>query len=92
MEILFFQKLPILITKDKIIAAKEYFGTNLKSITSWINPFNDKRSMMIYTAQNAKDLIKCNRIPYNNGITIAKSNEVIKYGIFKNPDRVWVCE
>ena len=48
--------------------------------------------MMIYTAQNAKDLIKCNRIPYNNGITIAKSNEVIKYGIFINPDRVWVCE
>jgi len=33
--------------------------------------------MMIYTAQNAKDLIKCNRIQYNNGITIAKSNEVI---------------
>lgn len=66
--------------------------TNLQLITSWINPSNDKRSMMIYTAQNAKDLIKCNRIPYNNGITIAKSNEVIKYGIFKNPDRVWVCE
>ena len=87
-----FQKLPILITEDKIIADKEYFGTNLQLITSWINPFNDKRSMMIYTAQNAKDLIKCNRIPYNKGITIAKSNKVIKYGVFKNPDRVWVCE
>ena len=65
--------------------------TNLQLITSWINPFNDKRSMMIYTAQNAKDLIKCNRIQYNNGITIAKSNELIKYRIFKNPVRVCIC-
>ncbi len=86
-----FQKLPILITKDKIIAAKEYFGTILQLITSWINPFNDKRSMMIYTAQNAKDLIKCNR-HYNKGITIAKSNKVMKYGVFKNPGRVLVCK
>lgn len=87
-----FQNLPILITKDKIIADKVDFETNLQLITSWINPSNDKRSMMIYTAQNAKDIIKCNRISYNNGITIAKSNEVITYGIFKNPDRAWVCE
>ena len=76
-----FHKLPTLITKDKIIAAKEYFRTYLQLISSCINPFNDKRSMMIYTAQNAKDLIKCNRIQYNKGITIAKSNEVIKRNI-----------
>ena len=52
---------------------------------------NDKKSMMNYTAQNAKDFIKCNR-PYIKGIDIAKSNKVMKYGVFKNPGRVWDCE
>ncbi len=87
-----FNELPIRIYDNKIVAEKEYIGNNLQLVTGWINPYNQDRSMLIYTAQQTEDIIRSNRIPYGSGYTIAEANKVIYYGNFNNPGQIWMCE
>lgn len=49
-------KIPISITDSYIFTNKKVSGTDLQLITSWVNPFNAKNSMVIYTAQKVEDI------------------------------------
>lgn len=44
-------KIPIAITDSYILTNKVIKGTDLQLVTSWTNPFNENKAMVIYTAQ-----------------------------------------
>jgi hypothetical protein len=46
--------LPIQISPDRIVAAKTFNQSNLKVISTWVNPDNPNKFMIIYTAQKGE--------------------------------------
>ena len=76
-------KLPITIADDQIVAKEIIKGTNFQIVTSWLNPYNPKKAMIIYTAQQVEDLKDYFYSPYKDGnnywigknlVTITKGN------------------
>lgn len=48
--------LPVTILEDCILTNKTIRGNDLQIVTSWVNPFNSKKSMVVYTAQRTEDI------------------------------------
>jgi len=48
--------IPIKITDNYIISNKIINGTDLQLVTSWVNPYNNKKAMVIYTAQKIESI------------------------------------
>lgn len=58
----YMDKFPFQIKSDRIIADTVYFGTGLRFITAWPNPYNPNEGLLIYTAQQAKDIVEINSV------------------------------
>ncbi|HHC80222.1 MAG TPA: DUF4932 domain-containing protein [Flavobacteriia bacterium] len=88
----YIDNIPIKITKNCIISNKIVKGTNLQLVTSWISPFNDKKSMIIYTAQkidNIKDFFfSVSKDQYH--YWIAENLIPIDVGNYEKYSRVWM--
>jgi len=88
----YIDKLPVKITDNHIISNKIVKGTNLQLVASWISPFNDKKTMVIYTAQkieNIKDFFfSTSKDQYH--YWIAKNLIPIDVGNYEKYSRVWM--
>ena len=86
------QEMPIIITKEKIVAGDEFLGSNFKAIFSWMNPQNYARSMTLYTGQKAESIIDIISIRNNSkSFYIVKNSQVVKIGKLTNLMRIWLC-
>jgi hypothetical protein len=84
--------LPIRISPDKIKADKDYHGDSLRLISSWFNPQNQKRYMIIYSAQQAGDVIDITRVFHGgSNFIIAKGTSILKSGYYIFRKDKWTC-
>lgn len=79
--------LPIQIYLNKVIASKEYNQSNLKIISTWRNPDNPDKFIIIYTAQNSEQILNFNIFHGPNNYVIANDKlEVIEKGNYRYKD------
>ncbi len=87
----FFSDIPVKIKKHKIVLRnKTYSGTDLRFISLWINPENQKKAVLIYTAQKADDIIGINRVFHGQTqFVIAQNKQILKSGFYKRENSRW---
>jgi len=70
------------------VADKVYQGTDLRFISAWPNPQNPKRGILIYTAQQAGDIVGINSVFHGpTDYVVARGTTVLKaYNYKKNKD------
>lgn len=79
--------LPLQIYQDKVIASKAYNQSNLKIISTWKNPDNPEKFIIIYTAQNSEQILDFNIFHGPNNYVIANDKlEVIEKGDYRYKD------
>jgi hypothetical protein len=77
-------ELPVRIEADKIVADTVYSGANLRFISAWPNPQNPQKGVVIYTAQQAEDVIGIHSVFHGpTDYVIAKDTEVLKAANYK---------
>lgn len=88
----YIDNIPIKITDSYIISNKIIKGTELQLVTSWTNPFNDKKAMIIYTAQKVDNIknfnFSANKDQYH--YWIAENLIPINIGNYEKNSRVWM--
>jgi hypothetical protein len=83
-------ELPFKIEADRIVADKEYTGGHLRFITAWPNPKNPQKGILIYTAQQAADVVGINGVFHGpTDFVVAKGNEVLQAGDYVKHDGKW---
>jgi len=85
-------KIPIKLTDSYILSNKIINGTDLQLVTSWVNPFNEDKTMVIYTAQkidNIKDFyFSATKDQFH--YWIAKNLIPIDTGNYEKYSRIWM--
>jgi hypothetical protein len=83
----------LIIDKDKVIANRVFKGDDYQLMTGWINPFNKKRKMTIYTAQDVEKVININQIPHGaSNYVLGKNYKTHKAGNYRRVMKIWTCE
>jgi hypothetical protein len=83
-------KFPFKLEENRIVADTVYEGTDLRLISAWPNPQNSKRGIAIYTAQQAKDIIKINSVFHGpTDYVIARNTNILKAANYNKKDGVW---
>jgi len=83
-------ELPVRVESDKIVADTVYSGTQLRFISAWPNPQNPQKGVVIYTAQQAEDVVGINSVFHGPmDYVIAKGTEVLKAADYKKQDGRW---
>ncbi|TFH64771.1 MAG: DUF4932 domain-containing protein, partial [Candidatus Zixiibacteriota bacterium] len=83
-------KLPVRIESDRIVADSVYSGTNLRLIMVWPNPQNQSKGVVIYTAQQAKDIMGINGVFHGpTDYVVARNSEVLKAGDYIKKGATW---
>ena len=86
-------ELPVHIKSDRIVADTVYLGTHLRFITAWPNPQNPQKGVVIYTAQQAEDIIDINRVFHGpTDYVVAKGIEVLRAANYKKQNGRWTFE
>ena len=82
--------LPFSMFPDKLVADREYPGTEIRFKTTWPNPENPERGMLILTAQNTFNLLRCGDVGSGStDYTVIDGWKVIKYGYYKKEGKKW---
>jgi hypothetical protein len=83
-------ELPVRVESDKIVADIVYAGAHLRLISAWPNPQNPQKGMVIYTAQQAEDVVGINSVFHGpTDYVIAKDTEVLKAANYKKQNGRW---
>jgi len=86
----YISELPVRITSNQITAETAYPGEHLRFISAWPNPQNPKKGMVIYTAQQAEDVIEINSVFHGpTDYVIAKGTEILKSADYNRQNRPW---
>jgi hypothetical protein len=86
----YLDKLPVKVESDKIVADTVYLGTHLRFITAWPNPQNPKKGIVIYTAQQAEDVVGINAVFHGpTDYAIANDTDVLKQGNYNKEKGEW---
>jgi len=81
---------PFRLETDKIIANSTYQGTAQILISAMPNPQNYKNPLLIYTAQEAKDIININNTFHGpTDYVITKAGEEIYSGFYDKEKKIW---
>jgi hypothetical protein len=86
------KEFPFQIKADKIIMDKNYPGKNLKLISCLPNPQNKLNALLIYTAQQSKDIIDINNVfhgPKDYYLIDSNGNKTIMDGDYVKTDEKW---
>ncbi|MHC4592467.1 MAG: S41 family peptidase [Planctomycetota bacterium] len=84
------QALPVEILPDRIVTAEATAGTDLRFITCCPNPQNPQKGMVIYTAQQAKDIVKINNVFHGpTDYVVARGTEVLLSGGYRKEEGEW---
>jgi len=85
-------KLPFRVQPNAILAENEYKGTDYGVLAGWVNPYNNKHVMTIYTAQNPGNLVNVNSLMHGgDNYHIFRNFITYKTGSFKRQGLVWVA-
>ena len=83
-------KFPFTLEANRIVADKVYEGTGLRFISAWPNPQNPKRGILIYTAQQAKDIVGINSVFHGpTDYVVARGNSILKADNYKKNKDNW---
>ncbi len=87
-------KLPIQITDSAIYAHKQYALQNGRAIFNMQNPFNEEKSIVVYTAQNPEEIVDINNVHHGptNYIIFENRKKVHEVGYFVKEDDQWICK
>jgi hypothetical protein len=81
---------PFKIEPDGIVADTVYEGADLRFISAWPNPQNPERGLLVYTAQQAKDIIRINSVFHGpTDYVVAKERSIIKAGNYNKKKKYW---
>ena len=81
---------PFVVEKDKIIADETYEGYDMVIISAMPNPQNYKNPLIIYTAQDAKNIIGINYIFHGpTDYMIAKDGVELHSGFYEKNEGTW---
>ncbi len=84
------RELPVEIVSDRIVTAEATTGTHLRFITCWPNPHNPQKGMVIYTAQQAKDVVNINAVFHGpTDYVVARGTEVLLSGSYRKENKRW---
>ncbi len=80
--------IPVVVADNHIEGSKIYKGRNLRLITVWRNPLNHDKPVIIFTAQQAQDVLKIFTAPFGTSqYVIARDKEILEQGYYlKNGD------
>ena len=83
-------KLPISIEPDKIVAQEIHEGANLRCITAWPNPQNPAMGVAIYTAQRAEDMVGINGVFHGpTDYVVARGTDRLEEDFYEKRDGEW---
>lgn len=87
-------QLPIHISRGQVLTNKVIKGEHLQVVSAWTNPFDDRRAMVIYTAQQTADINNYNYSPYKDqtGYWIGENTITLDKGDYVNYWKVWECD
>lgn len=86
-------ELPVHIVADQITAETAYPGEHLRFISAWPNPQNPKKGTVIYTAQQAEDVIEINSVFHGpTDYVIAKGTEILKSADYDKQNKPWTIK
>lgn len=81
---------PFKIEPNRIVADTVYEGVDLRFISAWPHPQNPKRGVLVYTAQQAKDIIRINSVFHGpTDYVVARERSIIKAGNYKKIKNHW---
>ena len=88
------RQIPVSICKDRVITNKVIYGDDLQLVTSWASPFNEKRSFIIYTAQNAEDIQNFDKSPVKDQYHywVARNTITLDKGDYHRYSLIWLPE
>lgn len=83
--------LPFTIEENKITTGKTYNVKNHRLIAAYENPLNKICGMVVYTAQDAKDIVGINKIFHSNeSYYVANGENIIEKGNYIKLNSKWV--
>lgn len=83
-------KFPFKIEANRIMADTVYEGTDLRFISAWPNPQNPKRGILIYTAQQAEDIVEINHVFHGpTDFVVARGTKVLKCTNYDKKNGTW---
>jgi hypothetical protein len=83
-------ELPVRIESNQIVADTIYPGTHLRFLSAWPNPQNPKKGVVIYTAQQANDIIGINHVFHGpTDYVVASDSVVLKAANYKKQNERW---
>lgn len=81
---------PFTVEEDKIIADETYEDSGMVMISAMPNPQNYKSPLVIYTAQDAKDIIGINNVFHGpTDFTIVKDGRELHSGFYDKNEGTW---
>ena len=84
--------LPVEFGPNSITADKQYKGEHLRFISSWKNPFNQEKNMIIYAALNPKDVLHINGVFHGpSNYIIADGKNILKSSFYSKKGNSWIC-
>lgn len=82
--------MPVRIEPDRIVATDTYEGDDLRFISSWPNPENPQRPVVIYTAQKTEDVIGINGVVHGaTDFLVARGKLVLACDNYIKNKRKW---
>lgn len=87
----YIDQIPVIITDTEIVTNTITKGTDLQLVTSWVSPFNNEKTLAIYTAQQTEDIKNFNNSPVKDQYHywIAKDLITLDKGDYVNHYWIW---
>lgn len=81
---------PFRVEDQRVVAGETYYGSNLRLITIWPNPYNREKGVLIYTAQRSRDILDINVVFHGpTDYVIAEGTEVLAAEYYTNKLGEW---
>lgn len=84
--------LPVTFYQDRVLTDKVLMGKDYQVVTSWVNPFNNAKSMVVYTAQRTEDIRNYHFSPVKDQYHywVAENTITIDKGDYGNHWQMWM--
>ncbi|MES2515900.1 MAG: DUF4932 domain-containing protein [Bacteroidota bacterium] len=88
----YIDRLPVKILKDRVLTDKILMGDDYQVVTSWVSPFNEKKTMVIYTAQKTENIKNYDYSPVKDQYHywVAKNTITIDKGDYGKYWQMWM--
>lgn len=82
---------PFEVAEDRITVGQGYEDTGLVLISALPNPQNYRKPLLVYTAQDAKDIIEINTVFHGpTDYVVAKDGKELGSGFYHKSEEIWI--